>query len=153
MTLNSDIEQLTRSIQSGIKFDLGRIKEIFDESRIAISGELAKSYGELVDFNKKMTKERNAALRAQVKELEARRDTLSVEHQRGDAERQRLLQIIKNADTFRKYKALQAEQSEKRVHADLPQIPSFARSMSLRKWREKCAIYERRRMIRSLPLR
>mgnify|MGYP000893401907 CR=1 FL=1 len=113
--LDVDIAQLEQSLAAGIKFDLARIKEIFEDSRVLFSDSLSRSYEELVDFNRKLTKERNRALKDRSKELQQKRDVLLAEHQRQSNERQRLLAIVQQADTFRKYKALQKDQSERRA--------------------------------------
>lgn len=73
--LEVDIAQLETSISSGIKFDLARIREIFAESEILFPDAVAKSYEDLVDFNRQLTRERNKALRDRVKELQKRHDT------------------------------------------------------------------------------
>jgi len=117
--LDSDIAQLERSIASGLKFDLDRISEIFDESKISLPDAIKKSYDDLVQFNRKLTRERNAALRTRVRELSTKRDALLVEHERLSTERERLLAIVRDADTFRKYKSLQKENSEKRAAMNL----------------------------------
>src|SRR6185437_11376941 len=64
--IESDISQLERSLSSGIKFDIDRIATIFQESRIALPGSVVRSYEDLVDFNRRLTKERNTALRQKV---------------------------------------------------------------------------------------
>jgi uncharacterized protein YydD (DUF2326 family) len=120
--LDSDIAQLERSIASGLKFDLDRITEIFDDSKVALPHAIKKSYDELVQFNRKLTRERNAALRAQVKELSVKRDGILVEHENLSAERERLLSIVRDADTFRKYKALQKENTDKRSAMSLLEV-------------------------------
>jgi uncharacterized protein YydD (DUF2326 family) len=113
--LEVDIAQLDRSISTGLKFDLKRIKEIFDESQVMFPDAVKRSYEDLLDFNKKLTRERNKALRDRMKELQARQDTLTDEHRRLNNERQRLLAIVQQADTFKKYKALQKDLSERRA--------------------------------------
>lgn len=113
--IESDIGQLMRSLKSGIKFDLDKLRQIFDESRIALPDGLTRSYEELVEFNRKLTRERNAALRAKIADLEKRRDRLVIELQQSNEERQRLLQIVRDADTFRKYKALQSRLADQRA--------------------------------------
>jgi uncharacterized protein YydD (DUF2326 family) len=113
--LNVDVAQLESSISSGIKFDLKRIKQIYEESAVLLPDAVVKSYDDLVQFNQKLTRERNRELRARIKELNARRDALEIEHREQSDERQRLLAIVQQVDTFRKYKALQREQSERRA--------------------------------------
>jgi uncharacterized protein YydD (DUF2326 family) len=113
--LDSDVAQLERSISRGIKFDLSRIATIFEESKIVFPEAVSRTYDELVDFNKRLTTERNQALKAKAKELKKRRDELLLELETHNSERQRLLRIVKDADTFRKYKSLQNEQAQRRA--------------------------------------
>jgi uncharacterized protein YydD (DUF2326 family) len=113
--LNVDIAQLERSIKSGIKFDLKRIQQIYTESTVALPHAVVRSYEELIEFNQKLTKERNRALRNRIQELRIKRDILTEEHRTQSEERQRLMAIVQQADIFRKYKALQGEQSQRRA--------------------------------------
>jgi uncharacterized protein YydD (DUF2326 family) len=112
--IDVDIAQLQRSISTGIKFDIRRIKQIYNESQVLLPDTVLRPYQELVEFNQKLTRERNKELRDRIKELQAKRDQLSEEHRLQSEERQRLLSIVQQADTFKKYKALQREQSERR---------------------------------------
>jgi uncharacterized protein YydD (DUF2326 family) len=114
--LDVDISQLERSIKAGIKFDLKRIQQIYAESTVALPEAIVRSYEELVEFNQKLTRERNRALRIRIQELKARRDVLTEEHRKQGLERQRLMAIVQQVDTFRKYKALQGEQSQRRAN-------------------------------------
>ena len=113
--LGVDIAQLESSIKSGIKFDLKRIQQIYTESTVALPAAVVRSYEELIEFNQKLTRERNRALRSRIQELKVRRDVLTDEHRKQGEERQRLMAIVQQADTFRKYKALQGEQSQRRA--------------------------------------
>src|SRR5260370_38150298 len=113
--LDVDIAQLERSIKSGIKFDLKRIQQIYAESTVALPDAIVRSYGNLVEFNQKLTREGNRALRVGIEELKCQRDALTEEHRKQGEERQRLMAIVRQADTFRKYKALQGEQSQRRA--------------------------------------
>ncbi|QUS41858.1 DUF2326 domain-containing protein [Tardiphaga alba] len=111
-----DIAQLEKSISVGIKFDIKRIEQIFTESELLLPASVTRSYEELVDFNRKLTKERNKELRARLTKLRDERDGLVIEHKRLSDERQKLFAIVQQADTFRKYKALQKQQSLKQAN-------------------------------------
>jgi len=111
--LDVDIAQLERSISKGIKFDLKRIKQIYEESKIILPDAIIRSYDELVEFNQKLTRERNKELRTQIKSLQADRERLVTDHKVQSDERQKLLAIVQQADTFKKYKALQKQQSDR----------------------------------------
>jgi uncharacterized protein YydD (DUF2326 family) len=115
--LDVDISQLERSISKGIKFDLKRIKQVYEESKIILPDAVTRSYEELVEFNQKLTRERNKELKAQIKTLQVGREKLVAEHRVQSDERQKLLAIVQQADTFKKYKALQKQQSDR--HAAL----------------------------------
>nr|WP_261454235.1 hypothetical protein [Agrobacterium fabrum] len=65
-----DIGQIDTSLSHKDKFDLGEVQSIFDEAKLHFPTQLKKQYGELVEFKKKVTQERNAALRKRRKELE-----------------------------------------------------------------------------------
>ncbi len=110
-----DIAQLKASISSGIKFDLKRIKQIYEESSVLLPDAVVRSYEDLLTFNQKLTRERNRELRKRIAELEEQHEQLAEEHRQQSDERQRLLAIVQQADTFRKYKALQNEQSNRRA--------------------------------------
>jgi uncharacterized protein YydD (DUF2326 family) len=111
--LDVDIAQLQKSISSGIKFDLKRIQQIYEESKVLLPDAVTRSYQDLVEFNQKLTRERNKELKARIKTLQESREKLVVEHRKTSDERQKLLAIVQQADTFRKYKALQKQQSER----------------------------------------
>lgn len=113
--LNVDIEQVDQSIETGIRFDIDRIKEAFDEAKLTLPDSLVRDYESLIDFNKRLTRERNAALKARSAELKKERDAAEQEQAKLNDERQRLMRIVREADTFRKFKELQGEQAEQRA--------------------------------------
>jgi uncharacterized protein YydD (DUF2326 family) len=113
--VDADIAQIESSVSRPIKFDPAEIKAIFEEAAIALPDSLTRSYDELVDFNKKLSSERNTALRKRLKDLRAERNVLQVQHEELDGQRTKYLEIIQNADTFRKYKALQRELADQRA--------------------------------------
>lgn len=113
--INVDISQLSQSIKRGIKFDLKRIQEIFNESSVNFPDAIQKSYSDLVQFNRKLTTERNRSLKKKIQELETIRDNLTEEHKKYSDERQSQLAVVQEANTFQKFKLLQSEQSKKRA--------------------------------------
>ena len=64
--LDVDIAQLETSIASGIKFDLKRIKQIYSESAVLLPDAVVRSYEDLVQFNQKLTRERNKELKKRI---------------------------------------------------------------------------------------
>lgn len=63
-----DIRKLQQSIEEKTLFDADLVKETFEQVKIYFPDNLAKSYNELEEFNKKLTEERNALLRQTLEE-------------------------------------------------------------------------------------
>ncbi|MCY0150702.1 DUF2326 domain-containing protein [Hoeflea sp. G2-23] len=110
-----DIGQIDSSLSHKDKFDLEDVQSIFDDAKLHFPTQLKKQYSELVEFKKKVTQERNAALRKRRKELE---DELSAAEGRKaslDAQRAQRLKVLRSTDTFDKFKALQKDVTEQRA--------------------------------------
>jgi uncharacterized protein YydD (DUF2326 family) len=102
-----DISLMKESLAQKVEFRLDTVKQIYDETSTYIPAELLKDYSELVTFNKKLTHERNVLLRQQVKALEAEVSEMRAELSTLNTKRVEYLRILRNADTFKKFKALQ----------------------------------------------
>jgi uncharacterized protein YydD (DUF2326 family) len=102
-----DIKQIDSALDHKDKFDLDEITDVFEETRIHFPQALRKSYEELVAFNKKVTQERNVALRSRRKELIKTTAEVEAEKAQLDKQRERHLGIIRSTDTFGKFKELQ----------------------------------------------
>jgi len=107
--LDSDLEQMRQSLSAGATFKLETIKQIFDEAHTYLPEALYKDYDELVDFNKRVTQERNKLLRRQIKDRETQRAILDAEANRLNGERVQSLSLLRSASTFDKFKGLQKE--------------------------------------------
>jgi uncharacterized protein YydD (DUF2326 family) len=112
-----DIEQLRNALRTGFSFKIESVKQIYEEAKTYLPDGLYNDYASLLDFNKKLTRERNALIRKQIRELDAQRDGLAKEAQTLNQERVQLLAVLGTDDTFKKFKGLQKEQT--RRQADL----------------------------------
>jgi len=113
--LRYDIRQIDVSLSHKDKFDLAEVQSIFDDAKLYFPNQLKRQYSELVEFKRKVTLERNTALRKRRKELaeklvgaEARKATL-------DAERENRLRTLRSTDTFEKFKVLQKDLARQRA--------------------------------------
>ena len=61
--LQFEIKKINDSLKSDFSFDLDLVKEVFGEVQIHFPDQLAKSYEELIEFNKQITVERKGLLR------------------------------------------------------------------------------------------
>lgn len=111
-----DIRQIDVALEQKDKFDLAEIEEVFRETQLHFAQSLKRKYEDLVAFNKKVTHERDVALRARRRELETRREELQNRNRELDDKRQTSLAVLKNTDTFSKYKHLQKQLVDQRAH-------------------------------------
>ncbi|WP_440659057.1 DUF2326 domain-containing protein [Ensifer adhaerens] len=110
-----DIGQIDSSLGHKDKFDLDEVQSIFDDAKLHFPTQLKKQYSELVDFKKKVTQERNAALRKRRKELEEELSAAEGRKASLDAQRVQRLKVLRSTDTFDKFKALQKDVTEQRA--------------------------------------
>lgn len=110
-----DIGQINSSLDHKDKFDLDEVQSIFEEAQLHFPEQLKKRYGELVEFKRKVTHERNAALRKRRKELEA--ELASAEERKASLDDLRVqrLKILRSTDTFEKFKVLQKDVARQRA--------------------------------------
>lgn len=111
-----DIRQIDVALEKKDKFDLAEIEEVFRETQLHFAESLKRKYEDLVAFNKKVTHERDVALRSRRRELEAKREVLQNRNRELDDQRQASMAVLKNTDTFSKYKHLQKQLVDKRAH-------------------------------------
>lgn len=110
-----DLRNIERALSQKLAFKLGVIEDIFRESEINFPDQLKKSYEELVDFNRNVTNERNAALRARKKELVEDLSLLREELTKEDSKKREYQSILHGSDTLEKFKSLQMGLADQRA--------------------------------------
>jgi uncharacterized protein YydD (DUF2326 family) len=113
--LRYDLSQITEALSHDDRFNLKEVEEIFNEADIYFKDQLKHDYQELVDFNRKITRERNVALRARQKELIAELDELEDKRISLDSERRNKLHVLRSTDTMEKFKSLQNDLTHARA--------------------------------------
>lgn len=113
--INYDVRQIDVAMEHKDRFDLDEVATIFSESNILFAGQVKKQYEDLVDFNKKVTRERNAALRTRRTTLDKERVELESRKTSLDQRREQQLRVLRSTDTFDKFKTLQRELSEQKA--------------------------------------
>ena len=104
-----EINKLQNSVINDFAFDINKVDKIFRECNIHFSNQLKKNYEDLLDFNKKISTERNKLIK---EVLEAKENELfQVKEKLKDFnyQREHLLNFIQDTDTFRKFKEYQKE--------------------------------------------
>lgn len=108
-SLEYDIKQLEVSIKNKFAFDLGKVKRIFDETDIYFPNELAHDYNELIIFNRRLTKERNKLLNANLSQKVNRLEEVLAILKQLNLEKEELLSFIQDSSTFVRFKKYQKD--------------------------------------------
>ncbi|TXJ24667.1 MAG: DUF2326 domain-containing protein [Chitinophagaceae bacterium] len=107
--LEFDLEKAKDSFSQNISFDIEQLKRIYEEASIFFPDNLVKDYKSLEDFNKRITEERNKYLEEKIvlitEELKQTREQLLLQ----DEKRNRILSVLKDKDSFRKFKQYQID--------------------------------------------
>jgi uncharacterized protein YydD (DUF2326 family) len=107
--LNYEIDKLNKSIKNNFSFDMEKVKKVFEESKIFFPDQLVADYDSLIAFNKKLTIERNSALKETIKIKETELKDIDIQLKESNKEREDLLSYLTDSDTFAKFKFCQKE--------------------------------------------
>ena len=107
--LQFEVKKITESLKSHFNFDFELIKELFSEVQLHFPDQLAKSYEELIEFNKQITVERKDLLKETLaKKTEELRDVkLSLLNL--NKEKERFKDVIQDNSILKKLKEYQNE--------------------------------------------
>ena len=107
--LNSDLTEISKSLDRHIMFKIEDVKQIFKEIKLSFKESVVRKYKELENFNRQLTRDRKKRLQEEKirieKELSKREEELS----QFNKKRMSKLAIIREKDTFKKYKKMQSE--------------------------------------------
>lgn len=107
--LEYEIERLEKSLQNRFSFDLNKVQQVFEESKIYFSQELKADYEALLNFNKRLTIERNRMIKDALKQKREEFKNVSSTLQRLNEEKSTLLSYLTDTDAFKKFKFYQKE--------------------------------------------
>ncbi len=102
--LSYDLDKMKLSIKNIPTFDICQLKKLYEEVEIIMPDNLTRNYQELLDFNVKVTQERNKYLREQIKSVEAQLNSVRNELKELDDKRNTQLAALRDKDTFSKFK-------------------------------------------------
>lgn len=107
--LSYEIDKINKQISDDVKFDLGSVEKIFEESSVYFGEQIKKDYNGLVDFNKKITIERKKFLKEQLRAASERVEEVRGELKEFNKKRERYVSFLKETNVFAKYKSAQKE--------------------------------------------
>jgi len=102
-----EIEKIKEALATKVRFNLEEVKQIFEEVQIHFSDKLVKSYEELLNFNSRLSEERNRHLSERLQALNIEQESIAEKLKQLNSKRESLLKILRGEDTFEKYKLLQ----------------------------------------------
>lgn len=107
--LEYEINNLKDSIYTEVTFDINSTEKIFKEVNIYFADQLKKSYEDLINFNTQITTERNKHIKSTLLDkefelLEVKKELYSL-----NSRRQEILSLLKETDTFKKYKSFEMD--------------------------------------------
>lgn len=110
--LDYDLEKAKESLSNKASFDIDQLKKIYEEVNVFFPNNLVKDYKSLEEFNKRITEERNKYLNEKISQLTKQLKQIRQDLLRYDEKRNKALSVLKDKDSFRKFKTYQVELSK-----------------------------------------
>lgn len=108
-SLEYEINNLKNSIYNEVTFDINSTEKIFKEVNIYFTEQLKKSYEDLIKFNTQITTERNKHIKSTLLDKELLLEEVKKELSILNSRRQQILSLLKETDTFKKYKSFEMD--------------------------------------------
>lgn len=105
--LNYEIDKLKKSIQNDFAFEINKVDKIFKETGIYFPDQIKKDYQELLDFNSKITIERNKLIKKILGNKQKELSKINSELIQLNSKKENLLSVLQDTDTFKKFKTYQ----------------------------------------------
>jgi uncharacterized protein YydD (DUF2326 family) len=102
-SIDAQIRQIDKSLESEYSFDLGNIERVFAEAAIAFAPNIKKSYEDLIEFNRRLSKSRNQHLRFLRKDLIDKKSSIEDSAALYSDKRGKLLSELIEAEAFEKF--------------------------------------------------
>ncbi len=109
--LEHNIEKIQQSLDSKNKpsLQIDEIKKLYEEAKIFFPDNLAKDYQEVIDFTSQITTESEKYLKDELAELKEAHNKKTERLKQLNKERGQMLSVLKEKDTFKKYKKYQED--------------------------------------------
>lgn len=108
-SINYDIDRLRKSIKNNFSFDIEKVQKVFEESKLYFPEQLKEDYTALLNFNSKLTLERNKLLKQTLYEKEEELKRINSQLEDLNKKKENLISFIQDTDSFRKFKHYQKE--------------------------------------------
>lgn len=108
-TLSYELDGMKQALANIPAFDIEQLKELYQEVNVYFPQNIVRSYEDLLEFNVKVTTERNKYLNEQIERIEGELKDVRKRLHEFDDERNKALSMLQNQDTFYKFKTYQAK--------------------------------------------
>jgi uncharacterized protein YydD (DUF2326 family) len=126
-SLEFDLDKTKQSFSQNISFDIDQLKRIYAEAEIFFPDNLVKDYKSLEEFNKRITEERNKYLEEKIVMLTKQLKDIRVALQSYDNKRNQILSVLKDKDSFKKFKSYQIDLT--RVEGEISRLDEKLKSI------------------------
>lgn len=111
--LRRDIERISNSLNTEIKqVDINELKEVFEDAKISFPNEVYIQFNDLVEFNRKISNERNEYLQRQLQEMKNELPKVNDSINELQRDRKKSLAFLTETNSYEKYKEIQSRISE-----------------------------------------
>lgn len=126
-TLSYELDGMKQSLANIPTFDIEQLKELYHEINVYFPHSIVRGYEDLLEFNIKVTEERNKYLNEQIERIEGELKEIRKQLHMYDDERNKALSTLQNQDTFYKFKTYQAKLSA--LEGDIARLEMQLRNM------------------------
>lgn len=107
------------SLKNDFSFDLETAQQVFSEANIYFNGQLKKDFEDLLEFNRAITEERTKYLRQEMEKILYEKKEIETELGILNQQRSQSLAILKEKESFLKYKKMTIRLSELKADLEL----------------------------------
>ncbi len=153
--LEYDIKKLEDSIRNEFSFDLKKVESIFKEIELYFPTQLSKSYEQLIEFNHKITQERNKQIRQTLIEKQQEEKEITEKLITLNSQREQFRDLIQDTSLFKKYseyqkKLIEAEKDLFRCQSQLQAIEEIEKRKDIIEERQKHELQEVRDLLKEI---
>ncbi|MFM7469732.1 MAG: DUF2326 domain-containing protein [Vampirovibrionales bacterium] len=104
--LTQSIKRIQNALNEKITFNLKATEKLFQEASLYFGGQLKKDFDALMNFNSMLSEEREEYLKKELIQKESKLHEVTEEIKSLNAKRSSTLSVLKDKETFSKYKSL-----------------------------------------------